>query len=255
MDGGSMRIAGLSARPPRAEDVATALSGATALLGQRPAVTALGPAGRREQGFASLAGWVAKGANLLALELGIGPGGRVAVAGAPGWPLAAVTLSAWWVGATVVPVTVAGPVDVSILHVTTPRDGRSGDLMWFGDALDGTGDPRDSAGEQWTDAVTPHGDRPPSPARDGDLVAFVDGSGTSMTQRALLAALAGDEGGVLGVERRGDDDVLERPDAARFLAALALRPLVTGAATVVVAQDDTQRDAHAQAERITRWYE
>lgn len=248
-----MRIAGLSARPPRAEDVATALSGATSLLGQRPAVTALGREGRREQGFASLAGWVAKGANLLALELGIGPDGRVAVAGPAGWPLAAVTLSAWWVGATVVPVTVAGPVDVSILHVTTPRDGRSGDLMWFGDALDGTGGTRDSAGEQWTDAVTPHGDRPPSPARDGDLTAFLDTAGASMTQRALLDALADDDGGVLGVVRHGDDDVVGRSDAARLIAALTLRPLVTGAATVVIADDDPQRDAHADAERVTRW--
>lgn len=248
-----MRIAGLSARPPRAEDVATALSGATALLGQRPAVTALRPEGRREQGFASLAGWVAKGANLLTLELGLGPGDRVAVAGPAGWPLAAVTLSAWWVGATVVPVIGSGPAAASIVHSSTPHAELAGDVMWFGDALDGTGAPP-SAGEQWADAVTPHGDRPPSPSRDGELTALVDATGSAVTQRALLDALTDDEGGVLGVVRHGDDDVLARPDAARLVAALALRPLVTGAATVVVAHDDPQRDAHAQAERITRWY-
>ena len=248
-----MRIAGLSARPPRAEDVATALSGATGLLGQRPAVTAIGPDGRREQGFASLAGWVAKGANLLTLELGIGPGGRVAVAGPAGWPLAAVTLSAWWVGATVVPVTDRDPVDVSLLHVTTTST-RSGEVLWFGDALDGTGDAGDTTGEQWTDAVTPHGDRPPAPARDGDLIAFVDVAGSELSQIAMLDPLAEDAGGVLGVVRDGDADALTRPDASRLIAALALRPLVTGAATVVIAQDDPQRDAHAQAERVTRWF-
>ena len=94
-----MRIAGLGARPPAADDVATALAGAAALLGQRPAITALTLSGRREQGFASLAGWVAKGANLLSAELDVGPGDRVGLAGPPGWPLAAVALSAWWVGA------------------------------------------------------------------------------------------------------------------------------------------------------------
>ena len=248
-----MRIAGLSVRPPRAEDVATALSGATGLLGQRPAVTALGPEGRREQGFASLAGWVAKGANLLALELGIGPGGRVAVAGPAGWPLAAVTLSAWWVGATVVPVTDGGPVDASLLHVATSTT-RSGEVLWFGDALDGTGDAGDSSGEQWTDAVTAHGDRPPAPPRDGDLIAFADATGSELSQIAMLDRLAEDAGGVLGIVRDGDEDVLTRPDASLLIAAIALRPLVTGAATVVLAHDDPQREAHAQAERITRWF-
>ena len=249
-----MRIAGLSARPERAEDVASALSGATALLGQRPAVTALGRGGRREQGFASLAGWVAKGANLLTLELGIGPGDRVAVAGPAGWPLAAVALSAWWVGASVVPVTSTGPVSASILHVSAPHAGHAGDVLWFGDALDGTGTATTSTGEQWTDAVTPHGDRPPAPARDGDLTAFVDIDGAAVTQRALLDALADDTGGVLGVVRHREDDVLVQPDARRLVAAVALRPLVTGAATVIVEDDDPQRDAHAAAERITRWF-
>ena len=249
-----MRIAGLSARPPRAEDVATALSGATSLLGQRPAVTALGREGRREQGFASLAGWVAKGANLLALELGIGPGGRIAVAGPPGWPLAAVTLSAWWVGATVVPDAPDDRVDASMLHVSTAADGRRGDVLWFGDALDGTGVALTSVGEQWTDAVTPHGDRPPPPPRDGDLTAFVDAAGEAVTQRALLDRLADVPGGVLGVVRRGDDDVLGRSDAVRLIAAVALRPLVTGSATVIVEDDDPQREAHARAERITDWF-
>jgi uncharacterized protein (TIGR03089 family) len=253
-----MRIIGLSARPPQAKDVATALSGAVSLLGQRPAITALGPGGRREQGFASLAGWVAKGANLLRLELDLGPGARVAVAGPPGWPLAAVTLSAWWIGATVVPAGAAdaGTADASVLHVgSVVPSAAGGERFWFGDALDGTGTPPGGAdrGEQWTDAVTPHGDRPPAPAHDGGLVALTGHGGADVTQRAMLSQLE-EESGVLAIARTGDEDVLTRSDAVALLAALALRPLVTGAATVVIGHDDPERDAQAEAERITRWY-
>ena len=252
-----MRITGLSARPPQSDDVASALTGAVGLLGQRPAITALGPGGRREQGFASLAGWVAKGANLLTVELGVGVGARVAVAGPPGWPLAAVTLATWWVGATVVPAGSedAASADVSVLHVATTAPDAGGERFWFGDALDGTGDAPEGArgGEQWSDAVTPHGDRPPAPARDGGLVAIAGHGGHAQTQRELLAGLT-DASGVLAIARRGAEDILIRPDAAPIVAALALRPLVTGAATVVIGHDDPDRDAHAQAERVAHWY-
>jgi hypothetical protein len=252
-----MRITGLSARPPQVDDVASALTAAVGLLGQRPAITALGPGGRREQGFASLAGWVAKGANLLTVELGVGIGGRVAVAGPPGWPLAATTLAAWWIGATVVPAGVedAASADVSVLHVGTTAPDAGGERFWFGDHLDGTGDTPDGAGrgEQWSDAVTPHGDRPPAPARDGGLVALAGHGGPALTQQALLAGLA-EASGVLAIARHGDEDVLMRTDAASLLRDLALRPLVTGAATVVIAHDDPDRDAHAQAERVAHWY-
>ncbi len=251
-----MRIAGAGSRPPTAPDVPSALSGAVSLLGQRPAISAPGADVRREQGFASLAGWVAKGANLLELELGVGPGDRVGLAGPAGWPLAAIALSAWWVGARIVPASPASEETapaVSILHVATSgaADGPAGERFWFGDALDGTG-VSDLGGEQWTDAVTPHGDRPPRPAQGSDLVALSTSSG-DLLQRELLALLIGDEGGVLGIVRGDDGDIVARPDAAALLSALALRPLVTGSATVIVA-DDADRDAHAQAERIVRWY-
>lgn len=248
-----MRIGGLSARPPRSDDVAGALAGAVAVLGQRPAITALGADGRREQGFASLAGWVAKGANLLHLELGLGPGARVALAGPPGWPLAAVALSSWWVGATVVPAAAGGPADLRVLHGSVDDPVMAtGERFWFGDGLDGTG--ATASGEQWTDAVTPHGDRPPPPSHDGGLAAIVDRSGVTLTQAALLSRFAEDDGGVLGMVRMDDEDLLARPDAAAALVALALRPLVTGSATVVIRHDDAAREQHAEAERVVRWY-
>jgi hypothetical protein len=59
---------------------------------------------------------------------------------------------------------------------------------------------------------------------------------------------------VLGIVRAGDGDVLRGHDPATTLALLALRPLVTGAATVIVGHDDPDREAHAAAERITRWH-
>lgn len=265
-----MRLAS-SGRPPAADDVAGALTASVGMLGQRPAVTGHVPdpsGSRREQGYASLAGWVAKGANLLRMELGLDAGDRLALAGPPGWPLAAVTLSAWWLGVTVVPyattVGEGGPgADVVVTHASTRTGGTGGTgtadpampHLELGDALDGTSG-NGSMLEQWTDAVTPHGDRPPLAAHDGDLVALVTTDGVAYTQRELLASFAGVRSGpdgVLGMLRHGDEDLLSAPDAARRLAALALRPLVTGAATVVVTADDPARDAIARAERIAHW--
>lgn len=255
-----MRIAGVGDRPPAAPDIAAALSGAVAALGQRPAITGLRPDGRREQGFASLSGWVAKGANLLVGEFGLGPGDRVGLAGPAGWPLAAAALSAWWVGVTVVPSGTEG-IDLAIAHisaaVSTSRALPS-EVLWFGDALDAT-DGSDGAaplsGEWWSEAVTPHPDRPPTPTHDGALIALTGPDGTSSSQHQLLRTIAGDTGGVTGVLRSGELDLLQGPDAARLLTTLALRPLVTGSATVVVESGatDVELERIATAERITRW--
>lgn len=243
-------------RPPGADDVASALEGAVALLGQRPAITGLHAGERREQGFASLTGWVSKGANLLTVELGAAPGDRLALGGPPGWPLAAVALSAWWVGMHVVPLGRADGATVVVAHAATMPAvgdaGAPGDRFVLGDALDGSGtDPRGA--EPWNEAVIPHGDRPPPAVRDGSLIALTTADGTAWTQRELLAVLHGAPEGVLGLDRAGDEDVVARTDAAERLASLALRPLVTGAATVVVDVDDPQRDALAAAERVATW--
>ena len=267
-----MRIAGVGDRPPSAQDIAAALAGAVSALGQRPAITGLRPDGRREQGFASLSGWVAKGANLLAGEFGLGPGDRVGLAGPPSWPLAAAALSAWWIGVTVVAASMDG-IDLAIVHVAASGSASGSahasqpsplpsEVLWFGDALDATGDAtgdvmRGSAspsGEWWTDAVTPHPDRPPAAAHDGTLVALTTPDGSTVSQRALLDMVATDPGGAIGILRSGERDVLQRDDAALLLAMLALRPLVTGSASVVVEADDDARERIVAAERIARWY-
>ena len=263
-----MRIAGVGDRPPSAQDIAAALAGAVSALGQRPAITGLRPDGRREQGFASLSGWVAKGANLLAGEFGLGPGDRVGLAGPPSWPLAAAALSAWWVGVTVVAASTDG-IDLAIVHVAAsssaagsahaPRPSSlPSEVLWFGDALDGTGDVTrelvSPSGEWWTDAVIPHPDRPPAAAHEGTLVALTAPDGSTVSQRVLLDMLAIDPGGAIGILRSGERDVLQRDDAAMLLATLALRPLVTGSASVVVEADDDARERIVAAERIARWY-
>jgi hypothetical protein len=244
-----MRIGGVGARPPTAPDVATALSGAAATLGQRPAITSLSSEGRHEQGFVSLAGWAAKGANLLRDEFGLAAGDRLGIAGPPGWPLAAVTLAAWWLGVIVVPAATPG-LPLRVLHTGTPTGaarsdvGRAGDgadlgtgggtVLWIGDAMDGSGSPPAPGDECWTDAVIPYPDRAPTPARDGAGLALdLTDDPASATQLELLRGLAADPGGTVGIVRHGDADLFARPDAALLIATLVLRPLVTGAATVV----------------------
>jgi len=260
-----MRIAGVGDRPAASQDVAAALAGAVAALGQRPAITGLRPDGRREQGFASLAGWVAKGANLLTGEFGLGPGDRVGLSGPAGWPLAAAALSAWWVGITVVRVDTEG-LDLAIAHVAASAapdapDGGSPpalppEVLWFGDALDGTTEGVPPSGEWWADAVTPHPDRPPTPTHDGGLVALTTRDGSSTTQQELLARVGTGTNGAIGILRTGDQDVLWQAEGVPLLATLALRPLVSGSASVIVeaAVTGADRDRVVAAERITHWF-
>jgi hypothetical protein len=263
-----MRIGGVGDRPSSSSDLATALSAAVAHLGQRPAVTAHVAAGRHEQGFLSLAGWASKGANLLRDEFGLTAGDRLGLASPPGWPLAAVTLSAWWLGITIVPASTPG-LPLTVRHVAVPDDlrgepdaSRSRDVLWIGDALDGTGVPPVPGEECWTDAVIPHADRAPTPERDGASIAIdlsgaarpsVTGPDPISTQLQLLTAASADHGGVLGILRHGDEDLLMRSDAAVRLSALVVRPLATGAASVVAPAEDEALDDIGTAERVVRW--
>ena len=88
-------------------------------------------------------------------------------------------------------------------------------------------------------------DRPPPASHDGSLPAVRIG-GEVVRQSDLLARFAGDEGGALGVRLPRTD----QPHASRagdpldldVLAALAVRPLVTGAATVIVHLDHDPGD-------------
>lgn len=237
--------------PPGGDDAARSLIAASASLGQRPAITFLAGAGRQEQGFRSLAGWVAKGAHLLHDEFGLRPGDTLGVAGPPGWPLASLCLAAWWSGLKVS--TSMGGADVAavVLHVGLPAPAGT-PVLWLGDGPDGTA-PTPDGGECWTEAVLPYPDRAPSAAATPDAVAWQHGS-VRLTQAQLLEGIRAIPAGVVGLRRSLHADIVADPVA---LAALTLRPLVTGTASVIV--DDVtegptdELERAAAAERIVIW--
>ena len=242
-----MRLGGRLPTDAAPDDVASALELATAALGMRPALVALSPEGRSEQGVASLANWAAKSANLLVEEGGLGIGGRLGLDAPPGWPTAIACLAAWWLGAVVVP---AATADIVVRHAGRPSAPHARIEFVVGDAFDGT-----AIGEDPERALTwraqPFPDRPPPPARDGRLDALEVG-GRTLPQARLLGAARTDGRGALGLLARRGDDGAARGVAAlgATMAASILRPLVTGAPTVVVL-DGTA--ASARGEGVERW--
>ena len=237
--------------PPGGDDAARALIAASASLGQRPAITFLAAAGRQEQGFRSLAGWVAKGAHLLHDEFGLRPGDTLGVAGPPGWPLASLCLAAWWSGLTVSTSLTGANVAAVVLHVGLSAPAGT-PVLWLGDGPDGTA-PTPDGGECWTEAVLPYPDRAPSAAATSDAIAWQHGS-VRLTQAQLLEGIRAIPTGVVGLRRSLHADVVTDPVA---LAVLTLRPLVTGTASVII-DDATEGptdglERAATAERIVTW--
>jgi hypothetical protein len=226
---------------PAATDVASALREAADRFGHRPAVTVLGPDRRDEQGFASLAQWAAKGAHLLTLDLLAEPRDTLRVDLRPGWPLAAVTLAAWWSGLTVS--LDDGPATVAVVEEGRPP-GTADEVLWIGDAVDGA--PLGEVdGEAWVHAVQTFPDQPPAPAAAPELAA-IQHHGRAWSQRELLQHgiedLPGD--GPLGI------DAATSLSPPALLAAIAVRPLSTGRPTVVLR--GTDRTA-AAGERVAVW--
>jgi hypothetical protein len=258
-----MRLGSGPGRPPQAEHIAGAVLAATQQLGHRPALTVRSGDDRQEQGFASLAGWIAKGSHLLRDEYGLGPGAELGLVSPACWPAAAVALAAWWAGITVVldpspgapgPGTPGLVVAHTALAGTAHSPGPDREVLWFGDAVDGTGDLLPS-GEFWTEAVLPFPDRAPRPDSAPHRTALRSGD-LERTEIELLEAMQAQDG-VLGLRR---DDTTTRLDG-HTLSLLALRPFITGAATVIVDVDiagveDEPASALGRliaAERITTW--
>jgi hypothetical protein len=224
---------------PGEVDLAAALAVRARGLGHRPAVTVLRAGGvRAEQGFASLAQWAAKGAHLLDLEQGLGPGDRVGVDGPPDWVAAAVALAAWWTGCTVV---VDGEADVVVRHVSR-AGGRLGadEVYVWDDTVDGAAD--QPGPEPWALAVQAFPDQPPVSRATPDAPAV--GAGRDARTHAAVVAALTDPAATAGALR------LPAPDAAAGLLAVAARPLVTGRATVVL---DGVDDAAAAGEGRLTW--
>ena len=163
-----MRLAGPNASPlPPCDDLAQAIANAARLLGHRPAITVVRADRRDEQGFVSLAQWTAKGAHLLQIECGLGPGDRLHLVSPPGWIAAAVCCAAWWAG---VAVTDRADAAVTVAHEAT-TSAATGDAYILGDAFDGSPIGA-SAAEPWAVAVQSFPDRPPPAAATAGTTAF-----------------------------------------------------------------------------------
>lgn len=260
---------------PPPSDVTELLRVGASRLGHRPAVTVLHAAARYEQSGVSLANWAAKGAHVLDLDHLVGPGTVVGVDAPACWTVASVVLATWWLGATVrlaatPPAGIggagdrvaAGPVgsspepvaadagtEVAAVNVWHERAvgaaagavHGAGEVLLVGDALDG-GPTGPAAHPIWTHEAQPMPDAAPPHAATADRVALV--RGTQRWTQGELLALAGTLGdGVLGVE-------VDRVDPVLALVASAIRPFLTGQATVLLR--DVDREA-ATPERVSVW--
>lgn len=231
-----MELSGTPGRLPQATDLADALRTAADRLGHRPALTVVRADRRDEQGFASLARWVAKGAHLLQLEALLDPGERLRLHAPADWPAVAVCLAAWWNG---VGVTLDGDADVAVVHASLHAPAAS-QVYVLGDEPDGApGAPSDH--EPWVVAAQTFPDQPPEPQAAPDRPALEVGL-DRWTQRELLeAARAWGDEGPLG---------LQRDEPPSVWVPAAVRPLVTGQPTVILAGG---RHADADAEGVAVW--
>ncbi len=237
---------GPPAATPAATDVAEALRTGAGGLGHRPAVTVLHPGVRYEQSAVSLANWAAKGAHLLELDHLIGPGSTVGLLAPPCWTTASVALATWWLGGTV-SLLVDGSEEVTVAHRRTADEpGAAAADLLVGDGVDGAplaaGATTGTAVPAWTHEAQPLPDHPPAPQARGALPALRTAQGT-WTQTQLLELARELGAGTGGVEA-------DRTDPVDALVAVALRPLVTGRATVVLRGVGRQA---AAAEKVTTW--
>ena len=238
-----MQLTPPPAAAPAPTDVASAVTAALSSRGPAPAVTVLRPDRREEQGVASLAQWAAKGAHLLEAELLLQPGDRLHVDIAPGWPLAAVCLAAWWAGIAVALPGADGPAaEVAVVTEGRPAPAGAQEVLWVGDGIDG-GPLGAVDGEAWPVAVQAWPDAPPPPGAAADRIALRTAEVTR-TQAELLAEAAAIGQGRLGVE-------VARLDAVTAALAIAARPVAGPHPTVVI--DRVGREA-ADGERVRTWW-
>lgn len=244
-----MQLAAPSSPDPSARDLATAIRDAQRVIGQGPAITVLFPEGRQEQGMASLAQWVAKGAHLIETDLLLEPGDRLALDSPLSWTGAAVCLAAWWAGVTIDlgPTDPSRAYDVAVMHEDRlgPEPSAT-EVLVLGDAIDGSPH-RDTGHEPWVRAVQSFPDHPPMPHATPGSVALAAGD-RRWTQAELLEAARPDgppPAGTAGI------DASAAPAWLGLLAA-AVRPLVTGRPTVILR--GVGRDA-AAGDRVVDWFD
>ncbi|MFO7961622.1 MAG: hypothetical protein R6U94_11805 [Nitriliruptoraceae bacterium] len=241
-----MQLGGSSSDGPAPTDIAEALRTGARELGHRPAVTVLHPGARYEQSGVSLANWAAKGAHLLELDHLVGPGSTVGLQAPPCWTSASVALATWWLGGTV-SLLVGGSTDVTVGHRASAGDQDAAlAALLVGDGVDGAPLAADPATPPtvpaWTHEAQPLPDQPPPAQAQAALPALRTAQRT--WQQAELLGLAAELGtGTAGVEAG-------RTDPVSALVAVALRPFVTGQATVVLR--GVGRDT-AAGEKVRTW--
>ena len=233
----------LSLTPPGArdaEDVATAVRTAASTAGHRPVLTLIAPDGsRQEQAAVSAAQWASKTAHWVALELLLEPGDRFGIVGPVGWVPAVAALGAWWAGLTVVVGPEASRADVVLSHVDGVPD-VTGDLVVWGWGFDGAPS-GDGPADAFVHQVQPFPDDPPAPLGTAPSPALDDGTGVA-TQAAMLETLRDVPTETVGVDGGAP---------AHWLVTAALRPLVTGKPTVLLAPG-VEREA-ASGDRVASW--
>jgi hypothetical protein len=182
----------------------------------------------------------------LELDHLVGPGSTVRLSAPPCWTTASVALATWWLGGTIV-LSADGSADVTVGHwPSTSEQGAAPVDLLVGDGIDGAPVVTTAAPPQavpaWTREAQPLPDQPPAPRAEAELTALRTSQRT-WTQTQLLR-LAGELGpGTGGVE-------VDRTDPVHALVAIALRPLVTGRATVVLR--GVSREA-AAGEKVRTW--
>ncbi|HKD98258.1 MAG TPA: TIGR03089 family protein [Micromonosporaceae bacterium] len=204
---------------------------------------------RTEVSAATLGNWVAKTANMLVDDCGLGTGNRAAVGLPPHWQTAAVLLACWSAGLSVT--MSAEPCDVAFVAAGgATHEWPAGDRYALG--LHPMALPLRTAPDGYLDYTTEvraHGDHfaPPVRVADDD-VAWRDASGT--TSHAELCARAADRARELGIADGGRAlvDADTHPDPLDWLLA----PLAAGASVVLCRNTDNEAlDTRAGVERVT----
>ncbi|MGN6245917.1 MAG: TIGR03089 family protein [Motilibacteraceae bacterium] len=236
----------------------------------RPAVTFYdGATGERvELSVATLANWVAKTANLLVDDLGVGPGSTVALDLPPHWLGPVWLLAAWTAGAEVVLATGAegtgdGPVDVLVVPHDRAVDGRlpddaavaaAGDVVLVSTLPLGAPPPLPlpAGALDFAREVPSHGDRWSGPVPPPGSAALRAG-GRELARGELHERLAG-----VTADGPGRDDrvlsglALGPATGLEQLETALLRPLAAGAGVVLVRHLAGERLASVAAqERVT----
>ena len=214
-------------------------------LGHRPYLTFYDDESgeRTELSYATFDNWASKAANLLAEELGAGPGSRVGLLVDGHWTAAVVAVAAWKVGAIVV--LDAAPSSVDILFVAEAdapdHDGHPG-LLVQGAGMGGrltTAVP----GLGFGDEVLAFADDYDDPSVGLDLAALA-ADAEDTTQGELLQTVEG----LLSA----DDRLLSTaPLTAATTAGLLLAPALSGASLVWCPRSAADLATRVSAERVT----